>query len=69
MPPHSDEEKREDLCSLNESELEPNFSAKCKEMITALKQNHVVKAIGDRHLTGNMLLNLAMEYVESLNQN
>lgn len=28
-----------------------------------------MKAIGERHLTGNMLLNLAMEYVESLNQN
>ena len=38
-------------------------------MITSLKQNHIVKAIGDRHLTGNMLLNLAMEYIESLNRN
>lgn len=69
VPPHSDEEKVADLGSLNESELEPSFTAKCKEMVTSLKQNHVVKAIGDRHLTGNMLLNLAMEYVESLNQN
>jgi hypothetical protein len=38
-------------------------------MVTHLKQNSVVKAIADRNLTGNMLLNLAMEYVEALNQN
>jgi len=36
-------------------------------MITHLKQNTVVKAIADRNLTGNMLLNLAMEYVDALN--
>ena len=38
-------------------------------MVLALKQSHVVKAIGERHLTGNMFLNLAMEYVDALNQN
>ena len=30
--------------------------------------NFVVKAINERPLTGNMFLNLAMEYVDSLNQ-
>lgn len=34
-----------------------------------MKQNIVVKAVADRNLTGNMLLNLAMEYVDALNQN
>ena len=38
-------------------------------MVTLLKQNAVVKSIGNRDLTGNMLLNLAMEFVDSLNQN
>jgi len=68
VPPHADEEKLEDLTSLDEAELNTSFNSKCKEMVTHLKQNHVVKAIGERHLTGNMLLNLAMEYVEALNQ-
>ena len=55
------------MSSLDQSELNQTFTAKCQEMVTYLKQNHVVKAVGERHLTGNMLLNLAMEYVEALN--
>ena len=69
VPPHADEQKLENLSELNENELDQVFNAKCQEMITSLKQNSVAKAIGDRHLTGNMLLNLAMEFVDSLNQN
>ena len=68
MPPHPDEERLTDMSSLDQAELNSTFTAKCHEMVTYLKQNHVVKAVGERHLTGNMLLNLAMEYVEALNQ-
>ena len=37
------------------------------DFILQLKMNFAVKAINDRPLTGNMLLNLAMEYIEALN--
>ena len=69
VPPHNEEEKLECLSELQASELNQAFETKCLEMIIHLKQNAVVKSIGDRHLTGNMLLNLAMEYIESLNLN
>ena len=32
-----------------------------------LKMNFVVKTINERPLTGNMFLNLAMEYIDALN--
>ena len=67
VPPHTDQDKLDSLDELTEAELDDTFSAKCSEMVTALKQNAVVKAFGDRHLTGNMLLNLAMEFVDALN--
>lgn len=69
VPPHTDQEKLESLSELTEADLNETFNSKCSEMVTALKQNAVVKAIGDRNLTGNMLLNLAMEYIEALNSN
>ena len=69
VPPHSDQEKLESLSELAETDLNETFNSKCMEMVTALKQSAVVKSIGDRQLTGNMLLNLAMEYVDALNQN
>ena len=69
VPPLSDEAKLDDLSAVKESELNATFNAKAKELVTFLKQNCVVKAIGERHLTGSMLLNLAMEYVEALNSN
>ena len=69
VPPHSDQDKLDSLDELAEAELDETFAAKCAEMVTNLKQNAVVKAFGERHLTGNMLLNLAMEFVDALNQN
>ena len=39
------------------------------DFILQLKMNYVVKAINERPLTGNMFLNLAMEYIDALNQN
>ena len=69
VPPHEDQEKLENLVELTESDLNETFNSKCNDMVTHLKQNAVVKSIGNRDLTGNMLLNLAMEFVDSLNQN
>jgi len=45
-------------------DLNEIFNVKVKDMAFQLKQNTVVKAIGERQLTGNMLLNLAMEFVD-----
>jgi len=69
VPPHHDEEKLECLNELQASDLNEGYNSKVAEMTTLLKQNTVVKSIGERHLTGNMLLNLAMEFVDSLNSN
>ena len=69
VPPHNDEEKLENLAELQEMDLNEAFNVKVKDMTLQLKQNTVLKAIGERQLTGNMLLNLAMEFVDQLNSN
>ena len=51
-----------------ETELTKGFVQGVSDLVLQLKMNFVVKAINDRPLTGNMFLNLAMEYVEALNQ-
>ena len=69
VPPHNDEEKLENLAELQEMDLNEAFNVKVKDMTLQLKQNTVLKAIRERQLTGNMLLNLAMEFVDQLNSN
>jgi len=54
---------------MQESDLKEEFTSACSDFVLQLKMNFVVKAINNRPLTGNMFLNLAMEYIECLNQN
>ena len=58
----------ETIDQMPESELTKAFTQGMSDLLLQLKSNHVVKAINDRPLTGNMFLNLAMEYVEAINQ-
>ena len=66
--PCEDVSKLENLEELQEHDLTDEFRNKCAEIISTLKQEHVIKQINGRQLTGNMLLNLTMEYVDALNQ-
>ena len=66
--PTNNEGMIETIDQMPESELSKAFTQGMSDLLLHLKSNHVVKAINDRPLTGNMFLNLAMEYVEAINQ-
>jgi hypothetical protein len=67
--PSDDDAGLETIDQMQESQLTKQFAQSCSDFILQLKMNFAVKAINHRPLTGNMLLNLAMEYVDTLNQN
>ena len=45
------------------------FATKSTDLFINLKQSASAKLINGRHLTGNMFLNLTLEYVDALNAN
>lgn len=49
--------------------LKPQFETQCVELVTNLKQSCEAKKIGGRFLTGAMFLNLALEFIDQLNDN
>ena len=66
--PTDNEGMIETIDQMADTELTKAFSQAMSDLTLHLKMNFVVKAINDRPLTGNMFLNLAMEYIDSLNQ-
>jgi len=66
--PVDDDSKLESLDVCKKADLKPEFVKSCEDLLINLKNKIKVKQINGRPLTGNMLLSLAMEYVDQINR-
>ena len=61
------EEKTSFLGYGDSTKIRDEFKSEAQKLMLDLKQNHRVKEINGKPMTGYMLLNLALEYVDALN--
>ena len=71
--PSEDSQVLESLCEKGPKEClqvtKPLFGSQITDLVTNLKQSCEARKIGGRYLTGAMFLNLALEFIDQLNEN